>query len=128
MTEDDDSTFPIGHEDTEMDVETTTHSADEGWVLEAQAHYDPAESRDLATVITGAIAEAEDVSITEVLSPRLYEVVDIAGMEAALFGRPDVSKNGTESAVEFRYHEYKIHVEDDGWVTVLKLPDETTAT
>lgn len=127
MTEDDDSTFTRENDDTEMDVETTTHRADEGWVLEAQAHYDPAESRDLATVITVAIAEAEDVSITEVLSPRLYEVVDVAGMEAALFGRPDLSENVTNSAVEFRYHEYKIHVEDDGWVTVWKNPDETMA-
>lgn len=91
---------------------------DGGWTFEAQAQFDPTASRDLTTVIVSAIAEAEGVPMAEVLSPPLYDVVDVAAMEQALFGRPDVSGNGTDSAVEFRYNEYRVNVEADGWVTV----------
>ena len=103
------------------------NATDGGWTYETQAQYDPEESRDLTTVIIKAVAEAEGVSMTEILSPTLYDVVDVAAIEKALFGRPDVSENGTESAVEFRYNEYKVSVEADGWVTVSKRTDEATA-
>ncbi|WP_254532775.1 HalOD1 output domain-containing protein [Natrinema gelatinilyticum] len=89
-----------------------------GWTFMAQAHYDPDEPLDLTTVIIGAIAEADDIPITEIKNPPLYEVVDIAGIEDALFGRPKANRNGTDSTVEFRYNGYKISVEADGWVTV----------
>lgn len=124
MSEREDQRQAMDAEDDELDVEpsrTTTHG---GWGFVAQAHYDPTAYRDLTTVIVGAIADAADVPISEVLSPPLYEVVDVAAMEAALFGRRGGSGNGTESAVEFRYNQYKVRVEDDGWVTVSTRTDE----
>lgn len=89
-----------------------------GWAFLTQAHYDPDEPRDLTTVIICAIAEAEDTPIVEIKNPPLYEVVDIAGIDDALFGRPEANRDGTESNVEFRYNQYKVSVEADGWVTV----------
>lgn len=91
---------------------------DGGWTVVTQAKYDPEEPRDLTTVIISAIADAEGVPIVDVQNPPLYEVVDIAGIDSALFGRSRNNECGTESTVEFRYNEYKVAVEDDGWVTV----------
>ena len=125
MAEREDPNGPIGDEGPGTDAGPPAGAPDGGWTFEAQAHYDPTESRDLTTVIVGALAEAEGVSITEVLSPPLYDVVDVAAIEEALFGRRNVSQNGTESAVEFRYNEYKVGVEADGWVTVSKRSDGT---
>ncbi|MFC4986380.1 HalOD1 output domain-containing protein [Saliphagus infecundisoli] len=90
----------------------------EGWGFITQAHYDPDDSRDLTTVIVRAVAEAEDVPPTEIKNPPLYEVVDIAGIDDALFGRPEAHQSGMGSTVEFRYNGYKVSVEADGWVTV----------
>ena len=50
----------------------TTRDAPEDWTYAAQAHYDTDKTRNLTTVIIGAIAEAEDVPITEIKSPPLY--------------------------------------------------------
>lgn len=123
----DDSNSTIEDARSKTNSAPTTDRTDGGWAFEAQDQYNPTESSDLTTVIIGAIAKAEGVSITEVRSPPLYEVVDIAAIEQALFGRHDVSANGTESSVEFRYNEYKVSVEADGWVTVSKRADESTA-
>ena len=127
MAEREDPDAPIGDEGSGTDAGPPAGAPDGGWSFAAQAHYDPTEFRDLTTVIVGAIAEAEGVPITEVLSPPLYAVVDVAALEDALFGRPAVQPNGTESSVEFRYNEYKVGVEADGWVTVSKPADETVA-
>ena len=102
-----------------------SETTDGGWAFTEQAHYDPTEPRDLTTVIIRTIAEAEGVPMVEI-TPPLYEVVDIAGIDGALFGRPDTSKEGTDSAVEFRYNGYKVRVEADGWVTVLRPSNGTT--
>lgn len=101
--------------------------ADEDWTFMTQAHYDPEERRDLTTVIIGAIAEAEGVPMIEIRSPPLYEVVDIASIEDALFGRPDANRDGTTSTVESRYNQYKVSVEADGWVTVSGPSQRTLA-
>ena len=104
--------------DDTLDAPTPGRAPDGGWTFVTQAHYDPGELRDLTTVIVGAIADAEDVPIVEIRTPPLYEVVDIAGIDDALFGRPGTNRDGTESTVEFRYNGYKVSVEGDGWVTV----------
>ena len=104
-------------EDT-LDAPTPGETPDGGWAFVTQAHYDPDEPRDLTTVIVGAIAEAEDVPIVEIEHPPLFDVVDVAGIDDALFGRPEANRDGTESRVEFRYDGYKVCVEADGWVIV----------
>ena len=104
--------------DDTLDAPSSGKATGGGWTFVTQAHYDPDEPRDLTTVIVSAIAEAEGVPIVEVKNPPLYEVVDIAGIDDALFGRPEANLNGTESSVEFRYNGYKVGIEADGWVTV----------
>ena len=101
-----------------VDAPTPGGEPDGGWTYVTQVQYDPDEPSDLTTVIIGAIAEAEEVPITEVKSPPLYEVVDIASIDDALFGRPEANENDTDSVVEFRYNQYKVSVEANGWVTV----------
>ncbi|WP_336336573.1 HalOD1 output domain-containing protein [Haloarcula brevis] len=124
MTENEDSTSTGEDAQFGSDTERGPETTDGGWAFITQSHYDPATTRDITTVIVEAIADAEGVSVTEVLSPPLYEVIDAAAIETALFGRPDVSEDSTESTVEFRYNEYKIEVKADGWVTVSTRADE----
>jgi hypothetical protein len=61
----------------------------------------------------------------EIKEPPLYEVVDIASIEDALFGRSKVPRNGTRSQVEFRYRSHKVRVVADGWVTVFSPVEES---
>ena len=109
------------------DASTPEETPDGGWADVTQAHYDPAGDRDLTTVIVSAIADAEGVPIVDIKNPPLYEVVDIAGIDAALFGRPEADRNGTTSTVEFRYNEYKVSVESDGWVSAFSRSDDSAA-
>ncbi|WP_246310511.1 HalOD1 output domain-containing protein [Halorarum halophilum] len=120
------SSRPVEEIDGLSADESVNEAPDGGWAFEAQIQYDPSDPRDLTTVIITGIAEAEGVSITEVTSPPLYEVVDIVAIDDALFGRPNASREDTDSAFEFRYHEYKVRVEADGWVTVLRPSDGPT--
>jgi hypothetical protein len=113
--------------DDTLDAPTPKSAPNGGWTFVTQAHYDSDGRRDLTTVIIGAVAEAEDVPITEIENPPLYEVVDIAGIDDALFGRPEANRNGTNSTVEFRYNDYKVSVETDGWVTVSDRSGDSTA-
>ncbi|MFB6106308.1 MAG: HalOD1 output domain-containing protein [Halobacteriaceae archaeon] len=113
-----------GPTSTSDDRRTDAETAAGDWIFETQSHYDPTDSRNLTTVIVGAIAEAEGVSMTEVLSPPLYDVVDVAALEEALFGRPSGTNDRVESVVEFCYHGYKVSVESNGWVTVSTRADE----
>ncbi|MGM0604439.1 MAG: HalOD1 output domain-containing protein [Halobacteriota archaeon] len=108
-----DSTASKADEQFRSDTEPSPGTTDGGRSFSSQAHYEQTKSRDLTTVIVGGVADPDEVSITEVLSLPLYQVIDIAGMGTVLFGRLDVSVNGTESAVEFRYREYKVRVEAD---------------
>ena len=127
MIGNDDSNFLRTDDRHGTDPEVRAGATDGGWTVEARANFDPTKSGELTTVIIEAIAAAEGVSITEMLSPPLYEVVDIEAMEVALFGRPGLSRDGTASAVEFPYEEYKVSVVSDGWVTVFRRTYETTA-
>lgn len=104
--------------DRTFDAQTSGDAPDGDWIFVTQSHYDPDGPRDLTTVIISAIAVAEDTSIIDIKSSPLYEDVDIAGIDDALFGRPEANRSGTESTVEFRYNQYKVSIEADGWVTV----------
>ncbi|WP_152042931.1 HalOD1 output domain-containing protein [Salinigranum salinum] len=122
MAENTDSNSPVENERRSND----SGLADELYTFETQANYDPTESRDLTTVIIGAIADAEGVSLTEVRSPPLYDVVDVEAVERTLFGRSKTSQDDSVSVVEFRYDDYEIRVESTGWVTVSKRSDGRT--
>ncbi|WP_418286029.1 HalOD1 output domain-containing protein [Halorubrum sp. DTA46] len=97
----------------------STLGRDAHWKQVAQRPYDPAGNTELSTVIVFAIADAKGVPPDEISSPPLYESVDVAAIETALFGRDGerIVTNGTGS-VEFRYTEYLIRVRGNGWVQV----------
>jgi len=103
---------------SESDDEPTS-GADAHWSQVAQRHYEPDGRGKLTTAIVYAIAEAEDVSPSEVKSPPLYETVDVPAIEDAFFG-PNVSDTSRQGVgtVEFRYTDYLVKVRSDGWVQV----------
>ena len=87
------------------------------WQQVAKRLYDPDQDDALTTVIVFAIADAEDVRPTEITTPTLYEVVDVAAIEQVLFGTlPTESPRETTGRLEFRYTEYLVEVNSDGWV------------
>jgi hypothetical protein len=89
------------------------------WRQVAQRHYDPDRDGELTTAIVFAVADAAGVSPKEIKSPPLYEIVDVAAIEDALFGpeTPTDSRPGTGS-VEFRYTDYLVTIGSDGWIQV----------
>jgi hypothetical protein len=124
MTEKPDVSRPPGETGEGDGASATKDGTDGDWACEVQTHYDPSEEiRDLTAVIVGTVAEAEGVSITEVGPPPLHEAVDVVNLEGMLFGRHGAPHGGTESSVEFRYGEYRVTVEANGWVTVAGRAD-----
>ncbi|MXV63913.1 hypothetical protein GS429_17970 [Natronorubrum sp. JWXQ-INN-674] len=92
---------------------------DTRWRQVAQRHYEPERDGGLTTPIVFALAEAEDVSPSEMKSPPLYESVDVAGIEQTFFGlNDDVKPRQGIGSVEFRYTEYLVKVRSDGWIQV----------
>jgi hypothetical protein len=85
----------------------------------AQTPYDPGSDRSLTAALVAAVAEAEDIAPTEVGPPALYESVDVAAIEDALFRVDDVGTDDTESGrVEFEYEGYAVAVTGSGWIQV----------
>ncbi|TYL36189.1 hypothetical protein CV102_23930 [Natronococcus pandeyae] len=103
----------IGSDD-ESTLDYDTH-----WRQVEQQLYEPDRDGGLTTAIVFALADAEDVSPSEVKSPPLYESVDVAGIERTFFGlnNDKKSRQGT-GAVEFRYTGYLVKVRSDGWIQV----------
>lgn len=103
----------------------SSDEADTRWSQVAQRHYEPDGTEELTTTIVFALADAQNVSPTDIQSPPLYNCVDAPALEATLFG-PNVAaeaRQGTGS-VEFRYTDYLVNVRSDGWVEVFE-PTET---
>ena len=98
---------------------------DAEWEHVVQKPVDLSEYGGLTPTIVTAVAEAEGVSPMEVQSPPLYEVLDTAALEAALFpaGRSEHVPEGNVST-EFMYRGYRITVRSDGWVRVCERRDE----
>ncbi|SDK35071.1 HalOD1 output domain-containing protein [Natronorubrum texcoconense] len=99
-------------------------SGDTHWRQVAQRHYEPDRDGGLTTPIVFAIAEAADVSPSEVKSPPLYETVDVAGIEDAFFGSSagTAPRRGT-GTVEFHYTDYLVKVRSDGWIQIYEPTD-----
>ncbi|MGA9401872.1 HalOD1 output domain-containing protein [Haladaptatus sp.] len=97
----------------------TNGTDDDHWTLVQQARYEPESGHDLTAIIVTAVAEAEGLSPMELKDPVLYDCVDVAALENALFGF-DVSgidRDGVGS-VEFMFGEYRVTVKNDGWISV----------
>jgi hypothetical protein len=98
---------------------STAESADDNWHLVAQAHYDHDNPHDLTTTIILALAEADGVPSTAIKSPRLHDVLDAPALEETLFGaRTDDQEVDKEESFTFRYREYRVCIQADGWVLV----------
>lgn len=96
-----------------------TVGRDAHWQQAAQRLYEPERDGELTTAVVFAIADAADVSPRELKSPTLSEVLDVTGIETALFGcSTDTSDRNTTGSVEFRYTTYLVRVRSDGWIHV----------
>lgn len=59
---------------------------------------------------------------------RLYDVVDVAGIENVFFGASAVEDaRKVSGSVEFRYNEYLLRVRSDGWIQVFQPSDADRA-
>lgn len=113
-TDDDDRRLSDPTVDAVSDV-----PADTNWQLEIQVPFDEDESHDLTSAIIVAVAETEGVAPSEVKIPPLYDVVDVAALEAAFFG-PSTNKvsDHEHRLAEFMYRGHRIVVRSDAWVQV----------
>lgn len=112
------------HEDGAPDV---TRGSDPGsdvpagtdWELVVQLPFDADSGNELTSAVIMAIAEAEGVQPREIKTPPLYEVVDVAALENAFFGSPNIDGSGDgHLSVEFMYRGHRVLVRSDGWVQV----------
>ena len=102
---------------TEENEQTT--DTDAGWSQAAQRHYEPNGEEELTTSIVFAIAETAGVSPSELKSTLLYNVIDAPALENTFFG-PNTGNESRQGAgtVEFRYEDYLVKVQSDGWIRV----------
>lgn len=100
---------------------------DTGWRKGAQRHYDPETDADLTSAIVFAIAEVAGVQPDDLKHPPLYECVDAAALEETFFGE-EYTGGPTRGVgnVEFRYRDYLVTVDSDGWIQVYEPTDEPT--
>lgn len=78
--------------------------------------FDPEAGRDLVTVVVGAVAAAEGVDPTAVVTPPLDDVIDVEAVERALF-----DGDGTATAaVRFLYRGALVEIDAGGRVTVFQ--------
>lgn len=94
------------------------------WTLAVQVPFDESGSHDLTSAIVAAVAEAEGVRPTEVKEPPLYEVLDVAALEASFFGSPTIGRESdAHRAVEFLYRGHRVVVRSDAWVQIYDVTD-----
>jgi hypothetical protein len=94
---------------------------DEGgatWSQAAQRHFDSEDTVELTTEVVFAIADARGTSPSEMSGPPLYECVDVPALESALFGTDESGTRQGVGSVDFRYAEYLVTVDSDGWIRV----------
>lgn len=97
---------------------------DAEWEQVAQKPIDAAESDSLTTTIVSAIADAEGVPPKDIKSPPLYNVVDTAALEVAVFGSGRGSSTvDSRCSTEFMYRGYRVVVQTDGWVQIYEQSD-----
>jgi hypothetical protein len=105
----------------------TSGMAGATWTQAAQRHFDPDGEELLTYVVVSAIADARGVDARDVLSPPLYDVVDAAALETALFGTGgNEPRDPDAGAVEFGYEELHVTVQSDGWVRVDERTEPVT--
>lgn len=97
------------------------------WTQVAQRHFDPDGEELLTYVVVSGIADARGVAVRDVRSPPLYDVVDVAAVETALFGDGERARRDSDvGAVEFGYEELHVTIQSDGWVRVYERTEPVT--
>lgn len=76
-----------------------------------------------STAVLEAVAEREEVDLTE-LYPPLFEVLDPDALDA-LFSASGDSMSSACHHVTFRYHGYELTVYDDGTVDVTEIDESS---
>lgn len=113
--------------DNDPDSDDTPNiEAPDEWTQVAQRHYDPRTPGELTTAIVFAIADARGGDPGEVRSPPLYDIVDVAAIEDVFFTDSATDDGDGTGTTEFRYEEFLVRVQSDGWVRV--NTDSQTAT
>ncbi|WP_254272199.1 HalOD1 output domain-containing protein [Haloarcula marina] len=102
------------------------HDVPSAWRQTAQRHYDPEEGTEFVTEIVAAIAAAREVGLHEVKSPPLYECIDAPALERTFFESPAHRFQYEDGAVEFRYAEFLVRVQNDGWITVFAAGEDAS--
>lgn len=100
-------------------------SPDVDWMPVTQCYFDPESDVELSNALVKAIADTKDVAPSEVSEPPLYEVVDAAALERALFesgGSGIFQRDG--GTFEFRYSDLLVKVRNDGWIQVYETREE----
>lgn len=89
------------------------------WEMAHQTHYDRDSDSNLTTEIIFGLAEVKGVEPTELKEPTLHDCIDVGALENTFFG-PDGRRDSRETngQVEFRYAEYQVVVQDDGWILI----------
>lgn len=110
-------------DDNRMDAPTADATSavpeDADWDLALQVPFDEDGDHDLTSSIVLAISEAEGVPPMDVKEPPLYEVLDVAALEAAFFGSDTVGQSSSgHHSVEFMYRSHRVVVRSDAWVQV----------
>ncbi len=86
--------------------------------------YEPDRDGGLTTAIVFTIADAKGVSPSEIRSPKLYDIVDVPGIEKAFFSTDTAGTTQPGmGTVEFRYAEYLVEISSDGRIGVYESTD-----
>lgn len=90
------------------------------WRQVKQTAYEPAAEGELATELIYAVADVKGVDpLDNEQLPVLYDAVDAASLEEALFSSAGTGRGHTsEGFVSFQYVGLTITVESNGWITV----------
>lgn len=95
------------------------------WRQVTERRYDPSRDGELTAAIVFAVADAEDVPASEVDVPPLYDVVDVAAIQRALFDHEPRARSGNVAGtVSFRYREKLVRVRSDSLIQVYE-PSES---
>lgn len=94
---------------------------DTEWTLETQVPFEAGGRHDLTAAIIVGVATAEDVSPKAITEPPLYEILDVAALEAAFFGSTTIGRHDDSfRSVEFMYRGHRVVVRSDAWVQVYR--------
>jgi hypothetical protein len=101
-----------------MSENATRVLSSQQWCTVAEESVDPTEPDDLLLGIVEAVGEAENRDPAEIESPPLSAVIDVGGVERALFDTGGLTDSPVTADVRFLYRGWRITVNSDGSIFV----------